>query len=247
MTRMHRIMWAVLAVVLVLGGGLAAAQDGGEPVEAVEVTLAASDGLTLVGDYYAVPSEDEAGAPAVLLLHMLGSNRIMWAPLIPQLTEAGYSVLAVDMRGHGATGGERDWPLAEGDVQAWLDWLREQPGVDAARLNVVGGSIGGNLALRGMANDPQVITAVALSPGLDYRGVTTEDALAAIEARPVYLVAGQGDRYSADSVRVLAGQMQGAGLMRMFDSAAHGTNLLPEQPTLGPSVVAWLDWHNWAE
>lgn len=244
---MGRIYWVMVVVLaLALGSGLALAQDG-EGIEPVEVSLDAADGLTLVGDYYAVSSDDEAGVPAVLLLHMLGSNRTLWAPLIPELSEAGYTVLAVDMRGHGATGGAQDWPLAEADMQAWLDWLREQPGVDGDRLNVVGASIGANLALRGMANDSQVVTAVALSPGLDYRGVTTEDALATIDGRPVYLVAGQGDRYSADSVRTLTGQIQGDGLMRLFDSAVHGTTLLPEQTTLGPSIVAWLDWHNWAE
>lgn len=219
--------------------------QGGDAPEPVEVTLEAADGLLLVGDYYAAaPQEGEDAAPAVLLLHMLNSSRIMWRLLIPPLTEAGYAVLAVDMRGHGDTRGARDWPLAEQDVQAWLDWLRAQDGVDPARLNVVGASIGANLALRSMANDPALVTAVALSPGLDYRGVTTEDALATIGRRPVYLVVGQGDRSSADSVRALAGQLAGEGLVRFYDSFEHGTSLLLEQDTLAPSIVHWLEGYN---
>ncbi|MBN2471639.1 MAG: alpha/beta fold hydrolase [Anaerolineae bacterium] len=234
----------VVALALLPGHGLALAQ-GGETPEPVEVTLEAADGLLLVGDYYAAaPQAGEEAAPAVLLLHMLGSARIMWRPLVPALAEAGYAVLAVDMRGHGETRGARDWPLAEQDVQAWLDWLRAQEGIDPARLNIVGASIGANLALRGMANDAEIVTAVALSPGLDYQGVTTEDALATIAKRPVYLVVGQRDRSSAESVRALAGQLAGAGMARFFDSFEHGTSLLLEQDTLAPSIVGWLEWHN---
>lgn len=244
MLKLRKLLLLVVALALLTLHVPVMAQGGDRP-EPVEVTLEAADGLLLVGDYYAAaPQEGEEAAPAVLLLHMLGSARIMWRPLIPSLAEAGYAVLAVDMRGHGDTRGARDWPLAEQDVQAWLDWLRAQEGIDPARLNVVGASIGANLALRGMANDPALITAVALSPGLDYYGVTTEDALSVIGKRPVYLVTGQGDRSSAESVRALAGQLTGEGLVRFYDTFAHGTALLPEQDTLAPSIIHWLEWHN---
>ena len=240
----RKLLMGLVLVALVIPLMGVVAQDGGE-VEPVEVTVEAADGLALVGDYYAVaPLEGEEDAPAVLLLHMLGSMRLLWNPLIPELTGAGYAVLAVDMRGHGDTGGAQDWPLAEADVQVWLDWLRAQEGIDPDRVSLIGASIGSNLALRGMANDAAVVTAVALSPGLDYRGVTTEDALETIGKRPVYLVAGQSDRYSADSVRTLGAAIRGDGLVRFFDSSQHGTSLLMEQPTLGRSIVAWLDWHN---
>ena len=189
--RKQGVVWTLVGL-LVLGGAVLPALAQGGTGEVVQV--AAEDGLALVGDYYAPAGEAlDAGAPGVLLLHMLNSNRAAWAGLIPPLQEAGYAVLAVDMRGHGQTGGRADWPLAEADVQTWLDWLRAQEGVDPARLSLVGASIGANLALRGMANDPDVLTAVALSPGLDYRGVTTADAIATIDDRPVMLVAGQGD------------------------------------------------------
>ena len=207
--------------------------------------MAAEDGLALVGDYYAPADEAlDAGAPGVLLLHMLGSDRTAWADLIPPLQEAGYAVLAVDMRGHGQTGGRADWPLAEADVQTWLDWLRDQEGVDPARLSLVGASIGANLALRGMANDPDVLTAVALSPGLDYRGVTTADAIATIDDRPVMLVAGQGDTTSALTLKQLTQALNGDTLVRLYASRAHGTQLFAAQPDLGDAIVAWLDGHS---
>jgi alpha-beta hydrolase superfamily lysophospholipase len=110
-----------------MAGGVLA--QGGE---GLEVRIEASDGLALIGDYYAPPEAEKAGAPAVLLLHQLSSTRRAWAELVPLLSEAGYGVLAVDMRGHGATRGSQDWPLAEEDLHLWLEWLRVQEGIDPA-------------------------------------------------------------------------------------------------------------------
>lgn len=234
------ILTALIGLLTLAGWALPVAAQGGA---GQTIQVEAGDGLALVGDYY-IPSGDvpEAGAPGVVLLHMLGSNRAAWADLIPPLQEAGYAVLAVDMRGFGETRGRIDWPLAEADVQTWLDWLRTQDGVDPARVSLVGASIGSNLALRGMANDPAVVTAVALSPGLDYQGVTTQDALQALDDRPVMLAAGQGDAYSALTIKQLTQDVGGEALTRLYDSRAHGTQMLGTQPDLVDLIVAWLDW-----
>jgi dipeptidyl aminopeptidase/acylaminoacyl peptidase len=240
-----RLGWIGLVLVALMIGALPlAAQSDAEPEL---VGLTAPDGLGLTGEFYApelLDDDAETGAPAVLLLHMLNSQRAAWDDFVPDLLAAGYAVLAVDMRGHGETGGTQDWPLAESDVQLWLDWLRDQPDIDPARLNIVGGSIGANLALRAMANDEAVITAVALSPGLDYRAVTTADALEAIDDRPVYLAASQGDTYSADSVKDLTALAAGDTLVRVFATRAHGTSIFMLEDTLAPSIVTWLDWQN---
>ncbi len=199
------------------------------------VVIAAGDGLEIQGDYYA-----SSGGQAVLLLHMLGGRRADWDSLIPYLTTEGYTVLAVDMRGHGETRGSQEWALAEQDVQTLLDWLREQ---GAEEIALVGASIGSNLALRGMANDEAVVTAIALSPGLDYRGVTTEDAIEAIGRRPVLLVAERVDRYSADSVAQLFALATGLVQVRIGTSAAHGTNMLGGTESLEKVIAAWLAEH----
>jgi len=241
---MRRQVGLLLGVIVLAAGLLPAGGVLAQGGEAVGVEIEASDGLVLVGDYYAPLEAEEGGAPAVLLLHQLSSTRRAWADLIPLLPEAGYGVLAVDMRGHGATRGSQDWPLAEQDLHLWLDWLRAQEGIDPARLNIIGASIGSNLALRGMAGDEAVVTAIALSPGLDYRGVTTEDALETIDRRPVMLVAGQSDYESANSVRELGLLLKGDSLMRLYATSTHGTAMLADRPTLMPLIVNWLEEHN---
>ncbi|NIL98484.1 MAG: alpha/beta fold hydrolase, partial [Planctomycetales bacterium] len=98
--------------------------------------------------------------PGVLLLHMLNSNRSVWEAFAAQLTDAGYVALAVDMRGHGETGGEREWEKARDDLARAWRYLADQSDVDPGRTAVVGASIGANLALITAADEPAVRTAV---------------------------------------------------------------------------------------
>lgn len=232
-----------ITILLVACAGLIGPADAQEP-EPQPVTLDAPDGLTLVGSYYAPTAAGDQDAPAILLLHQAASRKEAWYPVIAPLLDAGYGVLTVDQRGHGRTGGKAVMPAMEQDVQLWLDWLREQPGIDPNRLNLMGASIGANLALRGMANDPDVVTAIALSPGLNYMEATTEDAITSIGERPVYLVAAQGDEYSAQTVRRLASIAQGDTLLRIYTRNVHGTGLFMIEDDLTPSIVSWLDIHN---
>lgn len=199
------------------------------------VLITASDGLEIHGDYY-VPAGDSY--PAVVLLHMLNGSRREWQPLIPVLLEQGFAVLAVDLRGHAATGGSRDWALAETDVQTMIDWLREQAGV--SQIAIAGGSIGSNLAIRGAANDETIVSAVALSPGLDYRGVMTEDAVETYGDRPLLLLASKSDSYSALSVTMLFELASGDKSMRVYTGGRHGTVLLPNNEPLLHLIANWL-------
>lgn len=212
----------------------AAAPSGG--AVPLEVEIAAADGLTLRGLYYPQPES----APGVLLLHMLGRNKESWEGLAAALQAAGFAALAVDLRGHGATGGAADWTLARGDTLAMLDFLRRQPNVDPARVGIVGASIGANLALAGCASDAACRAVVALSPGLDYRGVTTEDAIPALGARPALFVASEDDAYSAQTARTLDGLARGDHQLQIYQAAGHGTAMLSAEPGLIDLIVTWL-------
>lgn len=229
----------ILLVMVLLGllVGAAQAQEDGQVVE-----VAAADGLTLIGDYYA--AGDEA-APAVLLMHMYGSERGAWNPVIPTLSEAGYAVLAVDLRGFGDTGGDEDFVAAQGDVQTWLDWLRQQPGVRPDAVSIMGASVGANLALVGCANDEACVTAIALSPGLDFYNVMPEMAVSeGLRRRAVLLVASHGDTESAEGVRQMTASARGEINTRIFAGVAHGTSLFGSRRVydrLLNLIVSWLD------
>lgn len=232
---------SLLLLVMFMMVPLSHAQEDGLMAERIE--LEAEDGLTLVGDYYA-PTGDEP-VPGVVLLHMLGSERSAWEPLLPVLVnQYQFAVINVDMRGHGETGGSRDWMQAETDLQQWIDWLRQQDGVGA--ISLVGASIGSNMAIRGWANDGEVATVIALSPGLDYQGVTTADAVEANSERPIMLVAARGDFGSANAVNRLYDLTAGYVTVRMYEEYLHGTNMFraEDHGYLLTAIAEWIAEHS---
>ena len=224
----------VLLAVLLFSPILVFAQSDLPPSE--PVMIEAGDGLVIVGDYY-VP-ESGGPVPGVLLLHMLRGNRSAWEPFIPVLLDAGIAVLNIDMRGHGETGGEPDWSLVDSDMQTVLDWLKAQEGISG--VATIGGSIGGNAALRGAANDEEVVTAVAISSSFGYQGVTTADAVEKLSQRPILLIASRDDSPAGPDTLELFDLTQGEAQVRMYNGRQHGTNLLPDNDAMMQMIAGWL-------
>lgn len=205
-----------------------------------DITVEAEDGLELDATFYA--AEGLENAPGVILLHMLGSNRTVWETigLVDELAANGYAVLALDMRGHGDTGNAQDWDLAEDDIQRVWEYFVARPEVDGEKTAVIGASIGSNMALIAAANEPAIKTAVLLSPGLVYRGVTTEDRMADYGERPLLIVASEDDYYSEDTAIKLAETAVGETQVQIYENAGHGTNMFAPQPDLTPLILEWL-------
>lgn len=205
-----------------------------------DLSVTAADGLLLRTTLYA-PGRGRP-APGVILLHMLGSTRAAWKTtgLVDALLANGMAVMTVDMRGHGETGGTADWTLAADDLQRVWDTFAARPEIDGKRTAVVGASIGANVALATAAEQPAIQTAILLSPGLDYRGVTTADQLATYGDRPLLIVASNEDSYAADSSRTLAEQAGAAAQLTLYEGAGHGTQMFNREPDLVGLIVAWL-------
>jgi len=123
-----------------------------------------SDGLTLKG-FLHVP--DGAGRrPGLVLCHGFGGScRGAGHPeLAKALEQAGYVVLRFDFRGCGQSEGKRGDVIVDeeiADLGHAIDWLSAQPGVDAARIGVIGASLGGSVAIEVAASDPRVRVCIA--------------------------------------------------------------------------------------
>jgi pimeloyl-ACP methyl ester carboxylesterase len=208
------------------------------PTEAtLPMAISASDGLVLQATYYGAPVHP---APGMLMLHMEGRDRSTWDDLVQRLQAQGYAVLTVDLRGHGATGGQVDWALALDDVRATLAMLRELPGVDSAQVVVIGAGIGANLGVNACADIPGCAGAALLSPGLDYRGITTADAIARLGERPALIVASENDDNNpADSV-TLDDLATGDHQLVIYPAAGHGTDMFVAEPGLSDLIADWL-------
>ncbi len=215
--------------------------EGGELPEITGVMIPV-DGIDVAGDFYA-PQGQPAPWPGVILLHMLAGNRSQWDEFPEELTSRGYGVLAVDLRGHGETGGEVDWELAVADLQQVWDYLAAKPTIIPEQTAFIGASIGANLALIAGSNEDAIQTVVLLSPGLSYAGVETEAAMGSFGERPVLIVASQEDAYAADSSSVLNEIAPSGSKLILYQSAGHGTQMFNAEQDLSQTILDWLDEH----
>ena len=203
------------------------------------VTLPAADGVTLAGQYYEAATRP---APGVVLVHMQSRTRADWDEVAQQLESAGITVLAIDLRGHGASGGAAT-PLAAmvSDVRAAVQWLSTRPGVRPDAMGVAGASLGANLALVAAADQPLVRAVAAVSPSLDYRGLRVgPETMKKLSGRGVWLAASSEDPYSLRTLKELTADESMPRDQQLSSVAAHGTNLLTADKDLARALVDWF-------
>lgn len=208
---------------------------------ASRVTFTTSDGIPIVGTYF---EPARRPSPAVVLVHMATRTRADWQGVGEQLAARGVAALAIDLRGHGESGGPRadGGSLADGvrDLWAALAWVRAQPDTLPGRVGLAGASLGANLVTLAAADDPAVRAIALLSATLDFRGVRTEAALRKYGDRPALLVCSQEDGYASRSARALATAGTGFRDVRVLEGAGHGTTMLARDPDVASALVDWL-------
>jgi len=217
------------------------ASDGvaGTTAEPEEIAIEGAEGLTIQGTLY--PGAGDGPRPGVLLLHMNGRTRDDWDDFARQLAGSGYTALAIDMRGHGDTGGGRDWDLAAEDLQSVWAAFTGREDIQGSQTAIIGASIGANMALVTAAAEPAVKSVALLSPGRDYFGVTTEDRIIEYGSRPIMIVASEEDTEAAASSRALHELATDEASLITYEGAGHGTNMLENEPELAGRLIDWLD------
>lgn len=150
------VLWGLLALAGLLGGANVAIRRGLAAPRVVEtaspqglpwreVRLPTVNGKRLFGWF--IPAGERA--PALVVMHGWGGNAEMMLPLAAPLHERGYALLLVDARCHGQSDDDTfaSLPRFAEDIDAALAWLAGRPEVDAARLGVIGHSVGAGAAL----------------------------------------------------------------------------------------------------
>jgi pimeloyl-ACP methyl ester carboxylesterase len=234
----------VAALLLAATAGAARPGTAAPPPQGntLAVTLRTSDGVAIAATVY-LPSRRPA--PAVVLLHMLGRSRDDWQAAGVRLSEAGFVGLAIDLRGHGASGVRAEDTTADLsrdllDVRAARGYLKSHPDISTDRVGMAGASIGANLAVLAAADDPTVRSLALLSAGLEYRGLRTEAAMKKYNERPALIVVSQEDPYALRSAKALAAAGGGIREMLQLDGAGHGTVMLTRRPDLIGTLVEWF-------
>ena len=133
----------VLALVLLWGLWLwlGATRD---PLSIQAVRVSHQQGQAIAARLYQ-PVNVPAPYPAVLLCHGVNSSKDTLAPLAQALAYRGIAAIVFDFGGYGESYRRANSQAANQlDAAAMLQWMRQQPQLDAQRLGIIGHSMGGH-------------------------------------------------------------------------------------------------------
>ncbi|MCI0535462.1 MAG: lysophospholipase [Verrucomicrobiales bacterium] len=120
-------------------------------------------GVSIAGALF-VPAQS-VSAPALIICHGAGEFKENYYSLCEFLADRGIASLAIDMHGHGESGGARfhvrmkEWVA---DVRAALDFLSQHPQIDKDAIGAFGLSSGGTAILETALIDPRLSFLVPL-------------------------------------------------------------------------------------
>jgi pimeloyl-ACP methyl ester carboxylesterase len=190
-------------------------------IEPVHATTA--DGVTLRGELV------RGGDVWICLVHDVGEDIDAWRPVRSGLARRGWSVLALDLRGHGGSDGEPAGTVTELDVDLVVTLARR---LGARHVGLVAAGRGGIAALqaieRGLAEERLELpdSLVLISPGpLD--GVDPMSLRG--QGLPKLLLFGARDPLAAD-VQALQRASIGWTVAVSFGTESRGTGLAAEWP-----------------
>ncbi|MBL8046242.1 MAG: alpha/beta fold hydrolase [Anaerolineales bacterium] len=126
-----------------------------------------ADGVT-TGLLHLPKHASEGRWPALLVIHTLAGDKDDYDVTVELFRAAGYATFCIDMPAHGENfDGRRVLPHDEQVCVAALEVLAAHPAIDAERLGVLGGSLGGFFALRTAAASPRVKACVEYASPFD--------------------------------------------------------------------------------
>ena len=193
--------------------------------------------------------------PLVILLHGLNGTQQDWGNFPETLVKKGYAVLALDLRGHGASDrnirdrkiswrkfNNKQWdemPRAIERVVRYLATEQEYPQVDTKRVALVGSKLGGNVAIIAASRMPKTKALVTLSAGVNYKGLETSHAVVKY-TNPLFVIASQQDIYSYESSELLYRWAIGVKKLQLYRQVGDGSEMLRHMPSLKIDIAQWL-------
>lgn len=130
------------------------------------LTVQSADGTQIAGNVFTPSAEaPAAGYPAIIFVNSWVLDEHEYLVQAAKFARRGYVVLSYSARGWGCSGGEVS-VLSDGDmmdVTAIVDYLAARGDVDLANIGISGISYGSGISLKGLALEPRIKTAVAMS------------------------------------------------------------------------------------
>jgi esterase/lipase len=209
-------------------------QQGLEEVDNLD-KLTTRDGVKISYNYF-----DSNSNKGVILLQKKKKNKETWDDFAIKLTQQGYKIIAIDLRGHGKSDldfksfNSNDYINMALDVEEANNFLREK---GANKISIIGASIGANLALNYVTQSDDIQTIILLSPGEDYRGVTTLDKISRF-SKPILIVSSKEDKYAFESSKRLSELSNNVEFIEL-EGDEHGTEMLSSN--LENQIFGWIN------
>lgn len=200
-----------------------------------EIELITSDNLKIAADLY----KTEKPPGWLVLVHMMPETKKSWKEFAESVQSLGYESLAIDLRGHGesARGPNGFTSFSDAEHQAGIKDLEaawkflQSRGALPEKTVFIGASIGANLSMKFLTENPSIKGGVFLSAG-NYKGIDSAALAPKLSENQIILfVASRIDeRASGNNAEQnqnyynLASQVKDKTLI-IFDGAGHGTEL----------------------
>lgn len=110
------------------------------------------------------PEANGERPPVVVMAHGYSADRASMSGLARSLARAGYGVLSIDLRGHGANTNRFGGDLHD-DFAAAVTWAEESPFFDGERIAVLGHSMGASAALGFATEDERPLAVIPVAGG----------------------------------------------------------------------------------
>ncbi len=237
-TDLIKINFLIILLNIVILASCKAEKSSQTADEIISITLVTDDKIKIHGTFYKSSSDK-----GVILLHMLDRNRNDYQDFA-KILQKDFNVFAIDFRGHGESDLnyreflEQDFNGMIYDAEAAKKFLNDQ---GIYNLAVIGASIGANIAVKLGEKDNSINQIVLLSPGLDYRGIKTEESIKNVKSK-ILIVASEEDNYSFDSSKKLYDLASSSAdkEIKILKNAGHGTNMLFKD-NLFSYIQEWLN------
>lgn len=210
-----------------------------------KISLKTKDGVKIVADYRNVDiSKYQQPIGWLVLTHMMPAMKESFHQLAEEFQKIGYESIAIDLRGHGQSdagpNGYTNFSNSEHqksilDLEAAVDYLKEERQATSDKIIFIGASIGANLSLQYILEHQEFRTAILLSAGLNYRGIKTEQMVKNLKAgQKVFFVSSRDDGDNAEENQKLYDSTPASVIrkIKIYDSGGHGTDILKNQQEL---------------
>jgi len=163
-----------------------------------------------------------SGTTGIVLAHEYESDACNWLPYAKKLADLGYTTLAFDFAGNGASDLANGTQSNDADVKEAAAYLRAH---GATKIVLMGASMGAQASLNDAA-DVRPEAVVSLSSPWSFGNEVVDPSKVTV---PVLLMAGTTDSDGgfADSAKLIAAKAPSKHkTVKLVDSSEHGTSLL---------------------